>query len=112
MTDTGLVPDNANVDIRDDAINCDDIFEVARLARLAIDEQTATRYAEDIDKILHMMQLIANVDTADLTPLSNVHEAAQQLRADVPDADIDRAANQAIAPAVAQGLYLVPQVID
>lgn len=99
-------------DIRDDKISTEDILEVARLSRLAVDDNTAQDYANDIDKILKMMQTIASVDTDHLTPLANVHEAAQELRADIPNADIDRELNQSIAPAVEQGLYLVPQVIE
>lgn len=99
-------------DIRDDKISTEDILEVARLSRLAVDEETAQNYANDIDKILDMMQTIAGVDTDELAPLSNVHEAAQELRTDVPNPNIDRELNQSIAPAVEQGLYLVPQVIE
>ena len=103
---------NAGVDIVADHIGTDDIMEVARLARLAVDEETAQSYADDLDKILAMMETIADVDTEGLTPLSNVHEAAQTLRADGANPDIDREQNQSIAPSVEQGLYLVPQVIE
>lgn len=113
MTDNCNSESNAAItDIREDRISTEDILEVAKLSRLAVDEKTAQNYANDIGKILTMMQTISSVDTDDLTPLSNVHEAAQELRADIPNADIDRELNQSIAPAVEQGLYLVPQVID
>ena len=102
----------ASSDIRNDSICSADILEVARLARLAVDEQTAQSYATDIDKILHMMDTISGVDTEGLDPLSNIHEAAQELRADVPNPNIDRDLNQSVAPAVEQGLYLVPQVME
>lgn len=99
-------------DIREDSICTDDILEVAKLSRLAIDQEAAENFAEDIAKILDMMRTLSSVDTDNLTPLANVHEAAQELRADIPNADIDRDLNQSVAPAVEQGLYLVPQVID
>lgn len=95
-----------------DSVSTDDILEVAKLARLGIDESTASNYASDIDKILSIMQTISTVNTDDLVPLANVHEACQELRADIPDPNIDREKNQAMAPAVANGLYLVPQVIE
>ncbi|WP_019671626.1 Asp-tRNA(Asn)/Glu-tRNA(Gln) amidotransferase subunit GatC [Psychrobacter lutiphocae] len=93
-------------------ISTADILQVAKLSHLAIDETTAEHFADDIDKILAMMQTLSGVDTEGLMPLANVHEAAQKLRADIADDSIDRDANQAIAPAVQQGLYLVPQVIE
>ncbi|MDO5768133.1 MAG: Asp-tRNA(Asn)/Glu-tRNA(Gln) amidotransferase subunit GatC [Psychrobacter sp.] len=95
-----------------DSVSTADILEVAKLARLGIDESTASSYADDIDNILGIMKTISTVDTDHLSPLANVHEACQELRADISNADIDREANQSIAPAVAQGLYLVPQVIE
>lgn len=95
-----------------DNVSTDDILEVARLARLGVDESTASSYADDIGKILGMMQTISTVDTDVLTPLANIHEVCQVLRADIPNPDIDREKNQAMAPAVEQGLYLVPQVME
>lgn len=95
-----------------DSVSTDDILEVAKLARLGIDDATASNYANDIDKILGIMQTISTVDTEGLEPLANVHEACHELRSDVPNPDIDREHNQSVAPAVAEGLYLVPQVIE
>lgn len=95
-----------------DHVSTADIINVAKLSRLGINESSASSYADDIDKILNMMQTISNVDTGDLAPLANVHEACQELRADVANTDIDRERNQSVAPAVEQGLYLVPQVIE
>lgn len=96
----------------DSSVSRQEILEVARLARLGVDENTADHYANDISKILALMQTLASVDTTDLTPLANIHEACQDLRADVAKRDIDRERNQSMAPAVANGLYLVPQVIE
>ena len=95
-----------------DSVSTDDILEVAKLARLGVDDSTASSYADDIDKILGIMKTISTVDTEGLTPLANIHEACQELRPDVPNPNIDRNKNQAMAPAVEQGLYLVPQVIE
>lgn len=111
---TNSTPDSQTPisDIREDKICKSDILEVAKLSRLAVDDEAAESFADDIAKILTMMQTLSSVDTDDLAPLANVHQAAQQLRADVPNTDIDRELNQSVAPAVEQGLYLVPQVID
>lgn len=89
-----------------------EILEVARLARLGVDEDTASSYADDITKVLKLMQTLASVDTTDVKPLANIHEACQDLRADIANHDINRERNQSVAPAVEAGLYLVPQVIE
>ena len=89
-----------------------EILEVARLARLGVDEDTASSYADDISDVLKLMQTLGSVDTTDIKPLSNIHEVCQELRADVAKHDINRERNQSVAPAVEAGLYLVPQVIE
>lgn len=103
---------NGNHANHDNNISRDDILAVANLARLGIDTDTASHYANDISKILAMMQTLAAVDTDQLVPLANIYETCQTLRPDVADSNIDRDLNQSIAPAVAEGLYLVPQVIE
>ena len=96
----------------DSNVSRQEILEVASLARLGVDEDTADSYANEISKVLTLMDTLAAVDTDDLTPLANIHEACQELRADVAKHDINRERNQSMAPAVEQGLYLVPQVIE
>ena len=104
--------DNQQATLTDSAVSRQEILEVATLARLGIDEATAENYADDISKILSLMETLASVDTDDVAPLANIHEACQDLRADVANYDIDRALNHSMAPKVEDGLYLVPQVIE
>ena len=94
------------------SVTTQDILNCANLSRLAIDDATAQSYADSLDKILAMMDVLDGVDTDGIAPLANIHEACQALRADTPNANIDRSANQSVAPSVADGLYLVPQVIE
>ncbi|ERL56420.1 Asp-tRNA(Asn)/Glu-tRNA(Gln) amidotransferase subunit GatC [Psychrobacter aquaticus] len=96
----------------DNTVSREEILEVANLARLGVDESTADSYAGDISKVLKLMHTLSNVDTTDIKPLANIHEACQELRTDVANHDINRERNQSVAPAVEDGLYLVPQVIE
>ena len=96
----------------DSNVSREEILEVANLARLGVDETTANSYADEISKVLKLMHTLSNVDTTDVKPLSNIHEVCQDLRADIAKHDINRARNQSVAPAVEDGLYLVPQVIE
>ena len=96
----------------DNNVSREEILEVANLARLGVDENTADSYAADITKILKLMNTLGSVDTTDIKPLSNIHEACQELSADIAKHDINRERNQSVAPAIEDGLYLVPQVIE
>ena len=94
------------------SVSRQEILEVASLARLGVDANTADSYANEISKVLGLMHTLAGVNTNDLAPLANIHEACQDLRADIAKHDINRERNQSVAPAVEEGLYLVPQVIE
>ncbi|WP_218690318.1 Asp-tRNA(Asn)/Glu-tRNA(Gln) amidotransferase subunit GatC [Psychrobacter sp. BF1] len=94
------------------SVSRQEILEVASLARLGVDANTADSYANEISKVLGLMHTLAGVNTDDLAPLANIHEACQDLRADIAKHDINRERNQSVAPAVEEGLYLVPQVIE
>lgn len=96
----------------DNRISTDEILDIAKLSRLAVSADQANGYADDLSKILAMMDILADVNTDGVAPLTNVHDMTQHLRDDVPNRDIDRARNQSIAPSVADGLFLVPQVIE
>lgn len=93
-------------------LSTEDILAAAKLSRLAIDDATAAAYAGSLQKILAMMNVLDSVDTDNIKPLANIHENQQSLRTDTATTDIDRSANQSVAPSVADGLYLVPQVIE
>ncbi len=98
--------------IENHSISTDEILNIANLARLGISEHQASDYAKDLSKILNMMDILAEVNTDDVAPLTNVHDMTQPLREDIVNDNIHRELNQSIAPAVADGLYLVPQVIE
>ena len=62
--------------------------------------------------ILELVDQMQAVDTSDIEPMANPLDATQLLRADEVTEGNRRDAFQAIAPAVENGLYLVPKVID
>ena len=96
----------------DNRISTEEILDIAKLSRLAVSPEQADGYAQDLSKILAMMDLLAEVDTDGVAPLTNVHDMTQRLRDDIPNRDINRERNQSNAPSVADGLFLVPQVIE
>jgi aspartyl-tRNA(Asn)/glutamyl-tRNA(Gln) amidotransferase subunit C len=59
-----------------------------------------------------MVDQMAAADTTGVEPMAHPQEAAQRLREDAVTEGDRRSAFQPIAPAVEDGLYLVPQVIE
>ena len=67
---------------------------------------------EQLNDILAMVDEMSAVDTDGVEPMSHPQEVTQRLRADrVTEAD-QREIFQSLAPAVEDGLYLVPKVIE
>lgn len=94
------------------AIEQDEIENIAALARIRIAPDQIAQLTRRITDILHMVDQLQAVDTAGVEPLANPLDATQRLRADEVTEGNRREAFQAIAPAVENGLYLVPRVVE
>jgi aspartyl-tRNA(Asn)/glutamyl-tRNA(Gln) amidotransferase subunit C len=96
----------------DMAIEQEEIEKIADLARVRISGQQIGEVTQRITEILGMVDQLQAVDTAGIEPMANPLDATQRLRADEVTEVNQREAFQAIAPAVENGLYLVPIVIE
>ena len=94
------------------AIQQDEIEKIAELAKIRIEQDQIAEVTSRITAILGMVDQLQAVDTRNVEPMANPLDAIQRLRADVITEGNHRDAFQAIAPAVENGLYLVPKVID
>ena len=94
------------------AIEQDEIEKIAELARIRIAEDQIGQVTRRITEILGMVDQLQAVDTSEVEPMANPLDATQKLRADIVTESNQREDFQAIAPAVEDGLYLVPKVID
>jgi aspartyl-tRNA(Asn)/glutamyl-tRNA(Gln) amidotransferase subunit C len=90
----------------------EEAVRIAHLARLAIDDEDARRYAHDLTRILGLVQQMNEVDTEGVVPMAHPLEMHQRLRDDAVTEDDQREKLQACAPAVRDGLYLVPRVVE
>ena len=93
------------------ALNTQDVHTIAHLARLAIDEADVPAYAENLSNILALVEQMNAVDTSGVEPMAHPLEMSQRLREDVVAEPNQREHFQQHAPAVENGLYLVPKVI-
>jgi aspartyl-tRNA(Asn)/glutamyl-tRNA(Gln) amidotransferase subunit C len=94
----------------------DQLQRIALLARIEVSPEEASGVADRLNQVLGLIDQLQAVDTRGIEPMSHALDAQlavqQRLRPDaVTEAD-RRADYQAVAPAVAQGLYLVPKVIE
>jgi aspartyl-tRNA(Asn)/glutamyl-tRNA(Gln) amidotransferase subunit C len=94
------------------AIKQDDIEKIAELARIRIADEEIGQVTQRITEILDMVDRLQAVDTQNVEPMANPLDAIQRLRPDTVTQGNRRDAFQAIAPAVENGLYLVPRVIE
>ena len=93
-------------------IRQDEIEKIAELARIRIADEEISLVTQRITEILRMVDQLQAVDTSGVEPMANPLDATQRLRPDVVTEGNCREAFQAIAPAVENGLYLVPRVIE
>jgi aspartyl-tRNA(Asn)/glutamyl-tRNA(Gln) amidotransferase subunit C len=94
------------------AIEQNDIEKIAELARIRISDEEIGQVTRRISEILQMVDQLQAADTRNVEPMANPLDAIQRLRPDEVTQGNCRDAFQAIAPAVENGLYLVPRVIE
>jgi aspartyl-tRNA(Asn)/glutamyl-tRNA(Gln) amidotransferase subunit C len=94
------------------AIGQDEIEKIAELARIRIAPGQIGDVTRRITEILGMVDQLQAVETRDVEPMANPLDAVQRLRPDIVTEQNQREAFQAIAPAVENGLYLVPRVVE
>ena len=98
------------------ALTPQDARRIAHLARLELsplDEPVMLAHLNDFFRIVERMRAVDTTGVEPLfTPLSAVQEVSLRLRDDVVTEDVDREANQRSAPALEDGLFLVPKVIE
>jgi aspartyl-tRNA(Asn)/glutamyl-tRNA(Gln) amidotransferase subunit C len=93
-------------------LSTQDVRKVARLARLAMDENEIETARSQLSGIFSLIAEMQAVDTGGIEPMSHAQDLSQRLREDKVTETNQREAFQAIAPQVESGLYLVPQVIE
>ena len=94
------------------AITPDQVRHVAHLARLDLDDVELHHYSESLSRILDLVNQMDAVDTSGITPMAHPQDAPLRLRPDRVTEENERERFQAVAPAVDNGLYLVPKVVE
>jgi aspartyl-tRNA(Asn)/glutamyl-tRNA(Gln) amidotransferase subunit C len=94
----------------------DEVTRIARLARIAIAPEESPEVLSRLNRVLALVEEMRAVDTSGIEPMAHALDATlaagQRLRADEVSETDQRALYQSVAPAVEEGLYLVPKVIE
>ena len=98
------------------ALTSDDVSRIAHLARLELKPDEQAAMLQQLNGFFSIVERMSAVDTSGMeplyTPLSAVQQVSLRLRDDVVTERDERELNQRSAPAVEDGLFLVPQVIE
>lgn len=85
---------------------------MADLAKLRLVEEDVADYIDSMTRILALVEQMQAADTEGVEPMAHPLDAIQRLRPDEVTESDQRDILQPLAPEVAEGLYLVPKVIE
>ena len=98
------------------SLSAADIDRLAHLARLGLAPEERGRLRSQLNDFFGIVEKMRSVDTAGITPLAHpveiIGDVALRLRDDIANEPNQREANQRNAPALENGLFLVPRVIE
>jgi len=98
------------------SLSLQDVSRIAHLARLELEPGEQSAMLTQLNGFFSIVEQMSAVDTRGVeplySPLAAVQDMPLRLRDDTVTETNRREANQRSAPAVADGLYLVPKVIE
>ena len=93
-------------------LTLDDVRRIAHLARIEIDAKAADEVHAKLESIFAMIDELQAIDTTGIEPMSHAQDVVLPLREDKTTETDRHVAFQKVAPAVEDGLYLVPRVVE
>jgi aspartyl-tRNA(Asn)/glutamyl-tRNA(Gln) amidotransferase subunit C len=97
-------------------LTSEDVNRIAMLARLELSTGERAAMLSQLNGFFGIVEQMSAVDTSGVeplyTPLSAVQAVSLRLRDDIVTEVDQRALNQASAPLVEDGLFLVPKVVE
>jgi len=89
-----------------------DVRRIAQLARLELSDADAQHTLAQLNDVFGLIEELRAVDTTGVEPMTHAQDMTLRLRADEVAEPDRRDEYQRAAPAVEQGLFLVPRVIE
>jgi aspartyl-tRNA(Asn)/glutamyl-tRNA(Gln) amidotransferase subunit C len=93
-------------------ISVDQVKHVAHLARLAVTDEEADKLTEQLDKIITFAELLNEVDTEGVEPISHVLDIKNVMREDAAKPGLSNVEVLKNAPDHQDGQIKVPSIME
>ena len=90
----------------------DVVKDIAELTQIRVNDEDIEKLSKGMQNILILADQMKHLNTENVEPISNPLDAFQKLRPDFVTEENHRTLFQSLAPITADGLYLVPRVIE
>ena len=85
---------------------------ISQLSRLSLPEEEKEAMTAQLERIVDYMDVLNQLDTADIEPMSHVFPVKNVLRPDVVEPSADRAELLKNAPVPDEAAFLVPKTVE
>ena len=111
---TGMLHFHALLPERDNpvALQPDEVKTIAHLARIGLEESEIGPLSKQLSTVLDLVAELSAIDTSHVEPMAHPANTELRLRDDVVTESDQRDVLQAPAPAIEDGYFLVPRVIE
>ena len=96
-----------------------DVHRIARLARLELNASAQDKALDELNSMLGLIEQLQSVDTTGVAPLAHPLSVHQEITLRLREDEVTESASlekrdalMSNAPAQAEGLFLVPKVIE
>ena len=94
------------------SLSLDDVKRVAMLARIEVTDAESAQIIDQLGGVFGLIEKMQAVDTTGIEPMAHAQDLVARLRPDAVTESDQHDLFQSVAPAVEDGLYLVPRVIE
>jgi aspartyl-tRNA(Asn)/glutamyl-tRNA(Gln) amidotransferase subunit C len=94
------------------SVDQDTVRRIAKLARIALDEERVEPMMNELNGILAWVEQLKEVDVANVPPMTSVAEQRLKMRADVVTEGGNAEALMTNAPQSEDRFYVVPKVVE
>lgn len=88
------------------------VRDVAHLARIALSDEEAVKYQEQMNQILHFLEQLDRIDVTGIEPTAHAGAVYDVVREDIAGTSLTKDAALSNAPAVSHDQFRMPKVVD